>query len=380
MNETTPTAINKMSAQLHRGPGFTLFRPSELPEPPVNDPEVLMGTDMGFLRRGGSIIICGETGTGKSILLLQLAICCALGLPFFGITITRRLRVVIFTAACEDSADVLWSHLNGIKEAWKLTEDQMSLLEENLLFAPVDRRGSGCLEAVATAVKEACADVVMLNPLQHFCDGHPSEINAGFQMVGLLAKLVDECKAALVAVHHVAKPRKQEDRPENWAGGHYSGLGTGSFFDFFRSGARLRACGKRGQAVLKFTKGAERTGLEQDELSIEWVSGETLRPGRRTIKHLGWQMSTEVLKEQKSKHDTLLESISGLILKSGAALAQHEILDAVTTAGHKIGDSTLGKRLKNWVEEGVLASEPRGKRMVYSVVAELPIGEGEEQS
>lgn len=373
MNDTNDTPSAPKNAKPARGRGFKLYRPSELPEPPVHDPMVLMGVDMGYLRCGGSLLLCGETGLGKSLLALQLAICLVLGLPFFGIPVPRRLRVMIFTAACEDSAEVLWSHFHGIAEAWKLTTDQVALVEENLLFAPVDRRGSACLEDAALVVKESQAEVVIINPLQHFCDGHPSEINAGFQMVGLLAKLLHESQAALVAIHHVPKPRDQVDRGENWTKANYSGLGAGSFSDFFRSGAKLQSRGKRGQAVLQWTKGAERTGLELDKIYLEWTTGETLRPGRRTIKHLGWRISTEVVKEKKPQQASLLDTVRALILKAGASMSQQEILTAVTTAGHKVGDSTLGKRLKGWVEEGVLCSQPQGKRTLYSVPSSAPL-------
>jgi RecA-family ATPase len=375
MNDT-PNAPKYAKPALRRG-FKNPYRPSELPEPPVNDPEVLMGIDMGLLRRLGSLLICGETGLGKSLLALQLATCLVLGRTFFGIPVPRRLRVLMLTAACEDSAEVLWSHFHGVAEAEKFTAEEMALLEENLVFVPVDSRGSSSLEDAALAVKESRIDVVILNPLQHFCDGHPSEINAGFQMVGLLAKLLHESQAALVAIHHVAKPKDQADRGDNWARVNYSGLGAGSFFDFFRSGARLQARGKRGQAALQFTKGWERTGLEQEKIYLEWSKGETFRPGRRTIKHLGWQISTEVMREKKSPQVSLLDTVSDLILKAGASLSQQEIQTALTTAGHKVGDSTLGKRLKAWVEEGVLCSEPLGKRTMYSVPSSAPLAQEE---
>ncbi len=351
---------------------FAIYRPSDLPVPPVDDPLVLMGIDWGYLRKGGSLLICGETGGGKSLLALQLAIHLVLGRDFFGIPVKRPSKVLILTATHEDGVEVLWSHLHGIMTTLNLTAEETARVESNLLFAPVDR-GSKSLAWAAEAVTTKAADVLILNPLQHFCDGHPSEISAGTALVDFLDTLVKHTQAAVIAIHHVTKPNGQSSRNDNWIRAHYGGMGLGSLFDFFRSGATLRGVGDlRGRAILKLTKGAERSGLadRKAELHIAWTDEHYSEKNGRLIKHLGWQL-TEPYVEGEPARDQLLDKVRALITGAGRALSQAEIITqlAALEGGNRRKESTVGNTLRTWVKDGVLASERKGKARVYSLAA-----------
>ena len=362
------------------GQQYPLYRASGLPEPLENDPSVLMGIGFGLLRRGGSLLICGETGIGKSILALMMAIRLVLGLDFLGIPVRRRMRVLFLSASCEDSPEVLWAHLHGLMEAMHLDAEQRARVEEDLVICPVNR-GEASLEWAAHAAKAIKADVVVLNPLQHFSDSHPSEVTGGFRLVSKLAELLERTQVALIAIHHFTRSSHQGERGESWSRAHYSGAGVSSLFDFFRAGAMLKGVGStRGQALFKLTKGADRSGLALEDLRIEWVKGETVRPGQAPIKHLGWVAAPVGSPEGKPEADELLKSVQGLIKAAGAPLALSDLRSALEKGGRKLGESTLSRHVGRWVKEGMLAGEQQGKRIVYGLPPDDLASSGEVES
>ena len=52
---------------------------------------------LGFIRRGGCLLLSGYTGIGKSTLAMQLGICCATGIPFAG-------QYALNLRSCDDNA------------------------------------------------------------------------------------------------------------------------------------------------------------------------------------------------------------------------------------------------------------------------------------
>lgn len=352
--------ISSAPADYHPG----TYRPSELPEPPVNDPNVIMGVDTGILRKDGSLLFSGPTGVGKSTMAGQLGMDLGLGRSFLGIPVAGPQRVLLVTAAGEDGPEILWAHIQGLYEGLKLTDEQKHILEDNLSLLPLEQHGGPALDEVARAIAATKPDVVILNPLQHFCDGHPSETGVCTQFVGRLKDLMMGCKVGLVIFHHTQKRGDEHERGQGWAQRHYSGLGAGSLFDHVRSGVCLVARGKRGQVLLKLAKGAERAGIDLEEFLVGWVKGETVRPGRRTIKHLGWVLSGAAPADSE---DEALDAVVAVLKGAGTALSESDILTRWKADSPKPRYSTLGKALQGWMEDGTISGERLGKRWMYAL-------------
>ena len=68
------------------------------------DPTCVLGLNR-WLCKGGSMLIVGQSGTGKSSLMMQAAVHWALGRDFFGIKPARPLRAIILQAE-NDAGDV----------------------------------------------------------------------------------------------------------------------------------------------------------------------------------------------------------------------------------------------------------------------------------
>ncbi|WP_342106358.1 AAA family ATPase [Methylobacterium sp. SI9] len=99
-------------------------------------------------------LLSGDGGTGKSLLAMQLATCCAMGLPFMGIELARRK--VLYLAA-EDDLDELKRRQADINKSYGIEfaelEQQLCwrvLAGEDALLARSDGKQGRTLKATAT--------------------------------------------------------------------------------------------------------------------------------------------------------------------------------------------------------------------------------------
>jgi hypothetical protein len=85
--------------------------PIDFAELAERDPEPPAFIIDDWLPIGHATLIAGHGGVGKSGIALYLAVCIALGLPFFGLTVTRRRTMYL---SCEDREGVLHWRLSRI--------------------------------------------------------------------------------------------------------------------------------------------------------------------------------------------------------------------------------------------------------------------------
>lgn len=345
-----------------KGLDFKIYSPSNLPPMLKNDPGVLMGVGWGYLRRGGSLLISGETGVGKSIFAMQMAIHLVLGKDFFGIPVRRRCRVLMMTSQHEDSAEVLWSHLQGLIKVLEIKKDEREALNRDLVLAPVPR-GFDSIDRTHEAMRRCKADVVILNPLQSFCTGHPSDMAAGTALVERLSALQHKSDIALIAIHHVTKSAgtsRKSGKKDRWGSDHYAGIGLGSLFDHFRSGAVLESVGAvPGRAVLRLTKGADRSGWpkgQKRQLYIEWSNLES-----ESEEEVGFVLSKEAPSEDEASStpiDQCLEDIRRVLAKAPGPLTAAEVVRRLPK--DRYARSSVFARLKKWAIVGEVTRSPRG--------------------
>lgn len=351
-----------------KGLDFKIYAPNTLPPMLKDDPGVLMGVGWGYLRRGGSLLVSGETGVGKSIFAMQMAIHLVLGKDFFGIPVRRRCRVLMMTSQHEDSAEVLWSHLQGLVKVLELKKDEQAVLNRDLVLAPVPR-GFDSIDRTHDAMKRCSADVVILNPLQSFCTGHPSDMAAGTALVERLSALQHKSDIALIAIHHVTKSAgtsRKSGRKDRWGSENYAGMGLGSLFDHFRSGAVLESVGADpGRAVLRLTKGADRSGWpkgQKRQLHIEWSNLED-----ESEEEVGFVVSKNVPSEDEassSPSDQCLDDVRKVLAKASGPLTAAEVFRRLPQ--DRYGRSSIFLRLKKWAKAGEVTRTPRGS---YSLLA-----------
>lgn len=230
-----------------------------------NDPNNILGNR--WLCKGGSLLIVGQSGTGKSSLMMQAAVHWSLGRDFFGIKPARPLRSIILQAE-NDFLDVGEALQDVVAGAYLDSQERDQLRESLAIFRDTVSTGTAFTAALADLVREHRADIVFVDPLLSFAGIDVSDQEQASKFLRHdLAPILLETGAVLVAMHHTGKPKAASDKE-----GHtvadlaYAGLGSSEFTNYFREVAVLFRC-QGDEPIYKFglTKRRGRAGLRDAE-------------------------------------------------------------------------------------------------------------------
>lgn len=228
---------------------------------PDDDGKTLVG--QRWLRRGGSCLLVGPSGVGKSSLVLQMVIAWALGRPAFGITPERPLRVLVVQAE-NDEAD-MHEMITGVCAGLEVAFDSaaQSMLESNLVLnRNVSHTGFAFTEALRRLIEKHHPDLVVLDPLLSFigADISRQEVCSEF-LRNWLNPISDATGVAWLCVHHTGKPPSDKDARKGWQGSDWSyvGIGSSELTNWTRAAMVLRDIG-HGRFMLKLTKRGKRAG------------------------------------------------------------------------------------------------------------------------
>lgn len=228
---------------------------------PDNDPDCLIGRR--WLCKGGSLILVGQAGTGKSSLAMSLAIHLATFRPWFGITAKRALRVLI-TQAENDFGDTAEQYRGAIAGA-KLTPPELAQLDENLLITRnVSAVGPRFVPMLEALIVKHRADFVIVDPILSFCGIDVSDQKEVTHFLRMeLNPMLKRTGCVLCAMAHTPKPRSAGDRDgETQADLAYSMQGSAEWANYFREvGTLFRQQGDAPVFKLSFTKRKARSGM-----------------------------------------------------------------------------------------------------------------------
>ena len=172
-----------------------------------------------FLCRGGTLLISGPSGVGKSTLVLQMACKFAQGLDFFGIKPSGAFKV-LYVQAENDMGD-LAEICRGLQDSQGFTnrDGVARMLEKNLVIVTEDESaGEDFLAKLRHQALKTKPDLIILDPLLSYIGGdiNQQEVASRFLRTGL-NPLLREVNAACICVHHTAKGGTK---------GLYSAMGT----------------------------------------------------------------------------------------------------------------------------------------------------------
>jgi 5S rRNA maturation endonuclease (ribonuclease M5) len=215
-----------------------------------------------WLSRGGSVLLCGPTGVGKSSFVMQLGIDYALGRPFFGIAPSGKLSVLIVQAE-NDDPDIAETR-DGIFDGLALTEAQRAEACQRIkVVCETTRTGADFVALLSELAETHKPDLIVVDPLFAFLGDSVCEQKAvsTFLRNGVNAVLKRH-SAGLVLVHHVNKPRSGKDKPDWQAGDFaYLGAGTAELANWARAVVVIRSVGSHSVFEIVLGKRGRRAGL-----------------------------------------------------------------------------------------------------------------------
>jgi hypothetical protein len=191
-----------------------------------------------WICRGGSMMLAGSTGAGKSSLNLQLAIAWALWgeLPegsrnslAFNISARRSCRSLIIQAENDDGD--MAETVQGVVSATigDLTPDKVRLLDERLkIVRENETSGADFLAVVRSHVERFRPDICWIDPVMNYIGGDMSDQETVSAFCNGLNKISNATGVVFVLINHVPKPTKDQK------GGAYTAYGSSAWANWSR--------------------------------------------------------------------------------------------------------------------------------------------------
>jgi RecA-family ATPase len=239
---------------------------------PDKDPNSILGRR--FVCRGGSLMMIGSSGIGKSTISVQMALTWSMGLPFFGILPSgstegnrRYLKSMIIQA--ENDAGDVHEMIQGVSLGLGIDlsslERQAYVDEHLILLRQSTKTGPEFLDYAHRMITRHQPDLVFADPLLSYIGGDISkqEICGKFLRNGLNPILLDT-GAAWVWCHHTNKPPKDNKAFSAWTDMDYNYIGAGSadLTNWARAiGVITKASKSEKIFRLGFTKRGARSGM-----------------------------------------------------------------------------------------------------------------------
>jgi hypothetical protein len=223
-----------------------------------DDPNTILGSR--YLCKTGSLLLVGESGIGKSSLVMQSAVSWALGQDFFGIEPVQALKILVVQR--ENDAGDMAEELQGMMQGFGLNKEQKQTLKSNLRIIQ-SNVGSGLDWALwlEKKIRAHSADIVFIDPLLSFADGDITKQEAATRFLRHeIQPVLNRTQAAIVAAHHTNKPRSKKDEITSIGAGSYLGAGSAEFTNWAR-GVMTLTRESENVFILSAEKRGKRSGL-----------------------------------------------------------------------------------------------------------------------
>lgn len=209
---TVPSAVAGAVAMTNPAPMATgLFDLHAAVEAPEN--ELLCDR---FLSRKGSMLIVGNTGIGKSSLVMQMMIQWALGVGCFGILPARPLKSLLVQG--ENDEQDLAEMRDGVAGSLLLNDEQRRLVNRSVVVCHEVERDSE--EFVNDVLDRLIVihqpDLVWIDPVFQYLGGDSNQQEDVSSFLRQhLGSLLKRHQCAVVLIHHTNKPARNRNGPAN---------------------------------------------------------------------------------------------------------------------------------------------------------------------
>ena len=229
---------------------------------PNNDPDNLIGDR--WLRRGSSLLFVGQSGCGKSSMVIYQGLKWAAGEGWFGVKPVRPLKVAYIQAE-NDIADQYDSLKGAAKMVYGEYGWEAGLRSSNVLFfRETIRTGIDFAVMLRKLVRKTKVDIVYVDPLLSYIGGNPSDIEVCANFTRhLLQPIMMETGVVIILVHHFPKPKGNDNKVESVADMAYSGFGSSDLTNWAREVMVMKEVGfnQPRQFMLGMAKRGDRSGM-----------------------------------------------------------------------------------------------------------------------
>lgn len=206
------------------------------------DPNAIVGVASDgrttrYLCKGYGGWLIGPSGIGKSSLVIQIAILWCLGMPFMGITPTRKMRVLVVQA--ENDEGDLAEMVQGVCQALGIDSfsPEFADLNDRLKFVTerslIGDRFCGWLRR---QIELHRADIVFVDPLLSFAGIDVSRQDQCSRFLrNWLNPVLSATGAVMIGAHHTGKPKLERGQREMTAHDYaYIGIGSSELVNWAR--------------------------------------------------------------------------------------------------------------------------------------------------
>jgi len=205
-----------------------------------NDPNHVVGHGR-YLCRGGSLLVTGQSGIGKSSFVMQMAASWAIGRELFGIPVIHPLKIAVVQAEC-DIGDLAEAY-QGVSSGMRLSPEEKALCKTNLkFFTEASKTGKDFVDLCRKIIVRHKLDVLVADPLLSYVGGDLSkqEVCSHF-LRNLVQPVLQETGCIMVFIHHEGKPKPQEVKDGQTVSDQmYSGIGSSELVNWSRAIINIR--------------------------------------------------------------------------------------------------------------------------------------------
>lgn len=206
----------------------------------LNDPNHVIGHGR-WLCKGGSLLVTGQSGIGKSSFVMQMATSWSIGRELFGIPVKKPLRVGVVQAEC-DIGDLAES-FQGVTSGMSLSPSERAMCKENLrFFTETSKTGKDFVDLCRKIIVRLKLDVLVADPLLSYVGGDlgKQEVCSYF-LRNLVQPVLQETGCIMVFIHHEGKPKPKETTDEQTISDMaYSGIGSSELVNWARAIINVR--------------------------------------------------------------------------------------------------------------------------------------------
>lgn len=231
-----------------------------------DDPDALIGYEHRFLCKGGSMIISGPSGIGKSTLTMSMATHWSAGAAWHGIKVRRPLKTWIIQAE-NDKGDLTEMLEGAAKLAARAFEvNGREAMARNLNFLPeTERTAETFCKWLEEVIQETGAELLFIDPLLSYVGGDLSKQEVASQFFRTwLQPVLKRTGAIVIFVHHTGKTSSNAQDRKHWNESDYAyiGMGSSEVTNWPRATAAILPIpGHEGKFKLTLTKRGKRAGM-----------------------------------------------------------------------------------------------------------------------